>query len=833
MEIADLRAVSGGEDHGVDALAFAVAPHGVVAVEAGEERPRVRVARGDRGAMAAIVDHDPATEEARPERSGVEAGADEPPVQVAAERALRHEPKRRARGDAHARDGGELGGDLHRAVAAADDDHAASGVALGVAVLGGVNRCAREAVETWKGGSVRCAEAAGRGDRQVRCQLKPALGHDRESVVGASDAQDALAGADVSVEPARVRAQVLDELVARRVAPRVAGEPQSRQLGEARGREEREAVVVALPRADGLVAGFQDHGCEAGAAGNVGGGQACLAAADDGEIDVFHVGVLVGFAGADDGRAGVLVDAVGLGDLDVVEAGVVEGGRELEAREGGGDAAGPLLHVAACGRVHVGVGDHVADGEAPAGAQYPRGLADYLVLVGGEIDRAVGDVGGVAAGQFEHLVGHVEPDRELEYEWKLRLLMAERGIFNSKPLVALLAEHGIRPSDSQVWRMVTGKPERLNLQVLVALCKILDCTPNDLIQPVERAARAALGGAGRRGRADRPQARESAHHAGAVAEPASRQAGQCCGAAGSRCRSRCATVPIAETCAGPAASSGSLPARSAAPSVCVASRGCRARSAATASRSARASAPPAASASAWPHGSASGSSAAMRALRRARAPALQAVPPRAAAGSVGRWRAAVLALRRNEVSDLELRALRHAEQPAGAGRLCSACALGDALDRLRAEGDPAAVAQLAPFLDSLHRHAHPTTVIGWLARCRGAPVLRAMIAGQIAITHEALDEHEVGQATAYLRSWLVAHGVLEPREELLGPPPVSWSQVDVVVVAVRNRRLCTDFSRALAHVPARARPSESPAAWSVSNSTGERIPSVEWSLVGL
>lgn len=81
---------------------------------------------------------------------------------------------------------------------------------------------------------------------------------------------------------------------------------------------------------------------------------------------------------------------------------------------------------------------------------------------------------------------------ELDYEWRLRLRLAERGIFNSKPLVALLVERGIRLSDSQVWRMVTGKPERLNLQVLIALCAILECTPNDLIEPVERSTDARL-----------------------------------------------------------------------------------------------------------------------------------------------------------------------------------------------------------------------------------------------------------------------------------------------------------------------------------------------------
>jgi hypothetical protein len=85
-----------------------------------------------------------------------------------------------------------------------------------------------------------------------------------------------------------------------------------------------------------------------------------------------------------------------------------------------------------------------------------------------------------------------------------------------------------------------------------------------------------------------------------------------------------------------------------------------------------------------------------------------------------------------------------------------------------------------------------------------------------------------------LRDWLEALDVRQVAMEATGgPPPVSWSQVVVVVVAVRNRRLCTVFSRASAHVAARARPSGSPAAWSASNSAGERIPSVECSLVGL
>lgn len=82
--------------------------------------------------------------------------------------------------------------------------------------------------------------------------------------------------------------------------------------------------------------------------------------------------------------------------------------------------------------------------------------------------------------------------RHVDYEWRLRLLLAERGIFSHKQLTPLLAEHGLRMSDSQTWRLVTGKPERLNLHLLMVLCQILECTPSDLIQPLQAATSARL-----------------------------------------------------------------------------------------------------------------------------------------------------------------------------------------------------------------------------------------------------------------------------------------------------------------------------------------------------
>jgi DNA-binding Xre family transcriptional regulator len=73
----------------------------------------------------------------------------------------------------------------------------------------------------------------------------------------------------------------------------------------------------------------------------------------------------------------------------------------------------------------------------------------------------------------------------VDYRWRLRERMAQHGIFSASELAPHLAARGVKLSSSQVWRLVTGRPERLNLRTLVVLCEILDCTPNDLIEQVD------------------------------------------------------------------------------------------------------------------------------------------------------------------------------------------------------------------------------------------------------------------------------------------------------------------------------------------------------------
>jgi len=74
--------------------------------------------------------------------------------------------------------------------------------------------------------------------------------------------------------------------------------------------------------------------------------------------------------------------------------------------------------------------------------------------------------------------------RKIGYRWHLRRLMAEAGMFATTDLGPPLAERGITLSREQVYRLVTGIPERLSLATLAALCDILGCQPGDLIEPV-------------------------------------------------------------------------------------------------------------------------------------------------------------------------------------------------------------------------------------------------------------------------------------------------------------------------------------------------------------
>lgn len=66
--------------------------------------------------------------------------------------------------------------------------------------------------------------------------------------------------------------------------------------------------------------------------------------------------------------------------------------------------------------------------------------------------------------------------------WHLRQLMAAKGMFQTTDLMEPLHERGIELSRQMVHRIATKPPQRINTDLLAALCDILDCTPADLLE---------------------------------------------------------------------------------------------------------------------------------------------------------------------------------------------------------------------------------------------------------------------------------------------------------------------------------------------------------------
>lgn len=85
--------------------------------------------------------------------------------------------------------------------------------------------------------------------------------------------------------------------------------------------------------------------------------------------------------------------------------------------------------------------------------------------------------------------------RRLVMRWNLRQVMATHGLFQTSDLVPLLAERDVHLSRQYVHKLVTKAPQRINTDLLAALCDALDCSPNDLLAlDVEETEKTAASG---------------------------------------------------------------------------------------------------------------------------------------------------------------------------------------------------------------------------------------------------------------------------------------------------------------------------------------------------
>ncbi|MFD7082245.1 helix-turn-helix domain-containing protein [Streptomyces sp. NPDC059918] len=99
--------------------------------------------------------------------------------------------------------------------------------------------------------------------------------------------------------------------------------------------------------------------------------------------------------------------------------------------------------------------------------------------------------------------------KKMGYRWHLRQLMASQGMFQTTDLVPLLAERGIHLSREQVFRLVTQPPQRMSMDTLAALCDILGCGVEQLIEVVVTEEEVRKTGTGGQATRDVPRARRT------------------------------------------------------------------------------------------------------------------------------------------------------------------------------------------------------------------------------------------------------------------------------------------------------------------------------------
>ena len=98
---------------------------------------------------------------------------------------------------------------------------------------------------------------------------------------------------------------------------------------------------------------------------------------------------------------------------------------------------------------------------------------------------------------------------------------------------------------------------------------------------------------------------------------------------------------------------------------------------------------------------------------------------------------------------------------------CVACSLARRAGEMMAGPDGTVPAELTGVYNAIIESATPRKALNWLRSGAGAPILAAIAAGTMELTHTALDEHPRRGAADYVRAMLVAHRALPERDEPL------------------------------------------------------------------
>ncbi|MCX7923865.1 MAG: helix-turn-helix transcriptional regulator [Clostridia bacterium] len=68
------------------------------------------------------------------------------------------------------------------------------------------------------------------------------------------------------------------------------------------------------------------------------------------------------------------------------------------------------------------------------------------------------------------------------FEWKLKYVMAKKGLWNGKQLSELLNKSKlVRINEIMADKLIEKLPVHIDTKMLISLCEVLECTPSDIL----------------------------------------------------------------------------------------------------------------------------------------------------------------------------------------------------------------------------------------------------------------------------------------------------------------------------------------------------------------
>ena len=125
---------------------------------------------------------------------------------------------------------------------------------------------------------------------------------------------------------------------------------------------------------------------------------------------------------------------------------------------------------------------------------------------------------------------------------------------------------------------------------------------------------------------------------------------------------------------------------------------------------------------------------------------------------------------------------------------CARCSLKRRTVALLADKHGRVPVVLEPVAAAIAAARQPYSALNWLRDGIGAALLAELASGRMAATHEALDAHRNVRGADYLRRLLIAHGVLDDRDDELARTQAWAGELLGTIERADDRRLVTTYA---------------------------------------